>query len=266
MKNIESVMYVPRYVIAGLNLALYFSMVKLKEEKFLQSLRYFKRTFAAVYGATSPDPDCVHDLRVYSRRLLAILYLLKAKEYGKEHLNNILDQTGPMRDQYIYEKNVAALDKSFVRKENLPWKPSESTFKAHKEAVKHLNEAIDLKERPVEKRFLKTTNDIINRLGQLGQRPKLNYLHEIRIKIKRLRYIHDVVESENGRRIKIIHKLCRDAQTELGDLHDCQNILARYKKSESPKKEVIKAFTARKNKLYKSSIIALKRLLRALKD
>lgn len=241
-------------------------MVKLKDKKILQSIRYFKRAFVAVYGSKTPNAEYIHDLRVYCRRLNAILHLLKAKELGKDHLVKILKQTGPVRDAYIYETIILPLDSTAVKESSWQkkWDPPKDIIKEHREVEVKLSSLRDSAKRKVDKRFNKTNNDVIARLVGLSARPSKNYLHKTRIRIKRLRYIHDVVEAPNERKMKLVHQLCREAQKNLGKLHDYQNVVATYEKTDAAKNHVLKKLRAKIRSLRKDSIVSLKRLLRAL--
>ncbi len=246
-------------------------MVKIKTENLEKTLRYYKRAFLATYGSQKPDPEYIHDLRVYCRRLLAIIFLLRGDSRVKEHFEKILKQTGPVRDRYIYEKIISKHLGAEI-KSTWPelWNPKSSenleTFKTHKEAIELIKELMESSNQSITKRMRKLHQSVVEKLRHLSPGSSNKAFHKIRIRVKKLRYVHDMVANSDSAKGKKINGCCRLAQAELGKLHDFQNIIKKYEASEDAKNSVIEMLKHKRDKHKAESIGHLKKLLRFLKD
>jgi CHAD domain-containing protein len=244
-------------------------MMHLKKQKLAQTLRYYKRAFVASYGSQKPDPDYIHDLRVYCRRMLAINYLLDGDASIKRHFKAVLEHSGPIRDGFVYEKNLAKLQGTEIRNQWLQdWQPkssqSRSIIDSHRDLMKRKDIFSEFSDKKVTKRFQKFNDLIIEHLETFLSEPNDKYLHKMRVKIKKLRYIHDVIETSRDIGIHKAHKLCREAQDYLGDYHDFENAAKHYSQEKDFEKEILKKFKEKRNKCKSNALVTLKKLLQVL--
>lgn len=104
------------------------------------------------------------------------------------------------------------------------------------------------------------------RLKTLSPEASGKSLHKVRVRKKKLRYVHDMIANSDGAKSKKISECCRHAQADLGKLHDFQNIIKAYEGTANRQHSVVKILKYKKGKHKSEAVSYLKKLLRPLKD
>ena len=204
------------------------------------------------------DPEAVHQMRVATRRLRAALrifrgYLAPGKRLPEE-LRRLARRLGAVRDHDVIltlleERHLAALrGAERERLEDLLAGLKERRFAAQEKLERALGRGLyaklargldDFAARP---RFAGDEDAMAARIlvdgieswgtaiardpGMTDPEPETDELHQLRIDVKRLRYVLDFHAATCGMAYEVERKLARAMQDCLGELHDHDLLLA----------------------------------------
>jgi CHAD domain-containing protein len=225
------------------------SMLNSYANQFYKHFRLYKK---------SKDQEALHQLRVYSRRLSAVLNLLKnvipvekRKEWNKEikRFLNSLNQPRDIDVQIVYLKNILKENDEcqiiseeiikHLQKQNhrLETKVVRAFKRIHNR--KTVGDIIEFSAQPDERKHIQLTPPSSKILGiQCKKRlnpflqkfthyrndiidpHKVNELHECRLIMKKIRYTIEILKPFFPT-IKKYLKIAEDLQSILGEIHDC---------------------------------------------
>jgi CHAD domain-containing protein len=195
--------------------------------------------------------DSVHDLRVASRRLIAVLETLNEIHQDSDirecrrRVKNLLDGLSPLRDLQVQRANVGRMLDRFPQlkdfEKSLADKESRTARKVQKllRRVPKLDNAITRARRHASKRIgrddvLKVIDRRYRKVLSLAARidpTETDTIHRMRLAFKKFRYTcevaHPIIRNDvNAERLEQFHTF----QTMMGDIQDVEILSARLAK------------------------------------
>jgi CHAD domain-containing protein len=195
--------------------------------------------------------DSVHDLRVASRRLIAVLETLNEIHKDSDirdcrrRVKNLLDSLSPLRDLHVQRANVSRMLDQFPQlkdfEKNLADKESRTARKVQKllKRVPKLDSAIARARRHARRRIdrddvLKVIDRRYRKVLSLAARvdpTETDTIHRMRLAFKKFRYTcevaHPIIRNDvNAERLEQFHTF----QTMMGDIQDVEVLSARLAK------------------------------------
>jgi CHAD domain-containing protein len=195
--------------------------------------------------------DAVHDLRVASRRLIAVLETLQDVRDDKEirdcrrRVKKLLDGLSPLRDLHVQHANISRLAQRFPQLESFEKSLAEKEDRTAQKVQKGLKEtpkldrAVSRARRHAAKRIdngdiLKVIDRRYRKVLNLAARvdsSNTTTIHQMRLAFKKFRYTCEVAQpiikkDVNADRLQQFH----DFQTMMGEIQDVEVLTARLSK------------------------------------
>lgn len=195
--------------------------------------------------------DAVHDLRVASRRLIAVLETLQDVRDDKQirdcrrRVKKLLDGLSPLRDLHVQRSNVSTLAQRFPQLESFEKSLADKEDRTAKKVQKRLKQtpkldrAVSRARRHAAKRIDKDDifkvidrrhRQVINLAARVDPSNSTT-IHQMRLAFKKFRYTCEVAQpiikkDVNADRLEQIH----DFQTMMGEIQDVEVLTARLSK------------------------------------